>query len=589
MKRISSEKIVSELKQIIFRFPLTVVFILLLTAWQIYTKESVGTFEPTFLLLIIGIIFSATSQLFYERFFKQRVQMRWILYGLVIIFVLLYRFYLSSSHSLIDDSWNFYSIPGIRTMILYFVAVILFIWAPTIKSKIKFSDSFLVTFKTYFITSFFSIILFLGVIFTFSLFEFLFFTIKMDWFFYSSVFIFCLFAPILFLTFIPDYFSIEPESINEERTVEQSVHMPKFLHHLISYILIPVMAILTGIIVVYILINLRGKFFTENILEGLLLSYAINGWILLILADSIENKMALWFKKIFPIALIFVLIFQMISTFLQIREVGVTHGRYIILMFGVGSVISGVWYIFKKNHLQLLPIVAIIAGLISLTPPIDALTISVNQQRGRINDVLNKYDMLIDSNHVTPNPDVSINDQETIQESLNYLSEIRALNQLEWLPEKYYYREDEYLGFVTEHNSWGQDGNYREEINQANVSLDEEHPNIPISEFEQIFDLSLGDNFDDFSESVDLKGEAHVINVQLDEEFIIEMDADRLEEPLEFDFSYVLEDFKGRGSLSLPRENLTFTEEIDDYQVQIIISYLNISGNYMQMDFYLLL
>src|SRR5699024_4578736 len=263
----------------------------------------------------------------------------WILYGLVIIFVLLYRFYLSSSHSLIDDSWNFYSIPGIRTMILYFVAVILFIWAPTIKSKIKFSDSFLVTFKTYFITSFFSIILFLGVIFTFSLFEFLFFTIKMDWFFYSSVFIFCLFAPILFLTFIPDYFSIEPESINEERTVEQSVHMPKFLHHLIIYILIPVMAILTGIIVVYILISLRGKFFTENILEGLLLSYAINGWILLILADSIENKMALWFKKIFPIALIFVLIFQMISTFLQIRAVGVTDGRYINLVLGLGCVI----------------------------------------------------------------------------------------------------------------------------------------------------------------------------------------------------------------------------------------------------------
>src|SRR5699024_11045224 len=96
------------------------------------------------------------------------------------------------------------------------------------------------------------------------------------------------------------------------------------------------------------------------------------------------------------------------------------------------------------------------------------------------------------------------------------------------------------------------------------VSLDEEHPNIPISEFEQIFDLSLGDNFDDFSESVDLKREAHVINVQLDEEFIIEMDADRLEEQLEFDFSYVLEDVKGRGTLSLPRDKFTLSEEIDD-------------------------
>src|SRR5699024_12801852 len=116
--------------------------------------------------------------------------------------------------------------------------------------------------------------------------------------------------------------------------------------------------------------------------------------------------------------------------------------------------------------------------------------------------------------------------------------------------------------------------------------LDEEHPNIQISEFEQIFDLSLGDNFDDFSESVDLKGEAHVINVQLDEEFIIEMDADRLEEPLEFDFSYVLEDFKGRGSLSLPKEKLTFTDEIDEYQVQIIILYLYIIVIYIQTDLF---
>ena len=127
------------------------------------------------------------------------------------------------------------------------------------KSKIKFSDSFLVTFKNLFYDKFFLNYLFLGVIFTFSLFEFLFFTIKMDWFFialslsfvYSLYFIFNIHSRL---------FSTEPESINEERTVEQSVHMPKFLHHLISYILIPVMAILTGIIVVYILINLRGKF-----------------------------------------------------------------------------------------------------------------------------------------------------------------------------------------------------------------------------------------------------------------------------------------------------------------------------------------
>ena len=161
----------------------------------------------------------------------------------------------------------------------------------------------------------------------------------------------------------------------------------------------------------------------------------------------------------------------MVSTFLQIQEVGVTHGRYIILMFGVGSIISAIWYIFKKNRLQILPIVAMVLGLISLIPPIDALTISVNQQRGRINDVLNKYEMLVDSDEVVPNSEVSEEEQEIIQDSLNYLSEIHALNQLEWLPEEYYYREDEYLGFVSKRDPWEQDRMDREELNQTYVFL----------------------------------------------------------------------------------------------------------------------
>lgn len=445
------------------------------------------------------------------------------------------------------------------------------------------------TFKAYFIASFFSIVLFLGIFFTFLLFEFLFFSLDIDWISYSSTLIFYFFAPLLFFTFIPDYHLLDFDLEADDRTTEQTINMPKFLHHLISYILIPIMAVLTGIIVVYILTNLTGEFFTENMLEGLLLSYAINGWILLILADSIENKMAQWFRKIFPVALIFVIVFQMISTFLQIQKVGVTHGRYIILLFGVGSIISGIWYILKKNRLQVLPIVAIIAGVIALIPPIDALTISVNQQRNRINDVFNKYDMMVDPDYVIPNPAVSIEDQEIIQESLNYLSEINALNQLEWLPEEYYYREDEYLGFERERNPWEQGGQYREEINQTDVHLNEENPGIPIDGFEQIFDLSLGSNYDDFSKIIELKGEEHVVDVRLDEEFIIQIDADSLEEPLEFDFSYVIEDFKGETDLSLPKEYLTFIEEIDDYQVQIIIEYLDISGDYLQMELYLLI
>src|SRR5699024_9737108 len=121
----------------------------------------------------------------------------------------------------------------------------------------------------------------------------------------------------------------------------------------------------------------------------------------------------------------------------------------------------------------------------------DALTISVNQQRGRINDVLNRYEMLVDSDEVVPNSVVSEEEQEIIQDSLNYLSEIHALNQLEWLPEEYYYREDEYLGFVSKRDPWGQDQMERDEFNQRYVFRSEDYSVILVGDFEQMFDLSL--------------------------------------------------------------------------------------------------
>lgn len=587
MKRINSEQMVRELKRISLRFPLTLMFILSLTGWQLYVDASTWQFEPLYIVFHLGIILSATSQLFYEHFFKKKPKLRLLLYGTVLVFVGLYYFYLMNSYFVIDDPWQFYSIPGIRTMILFFVIQILFIWVPTLKTNFNFSDTFLVTFKAYFIASFFSIILYLGIFSVFMLFEFLFFSLGFEWLLNLSILIFQCFAPILFIRFIPEYDALDSNQATSQNTTQSPFDIPKFLHHLISYILIPVMTVLTGIIVVYILTNITGNFFRENMLEGLLLSYAISGWILLILSEAIDNKIAQTFRKIFPIALIFVIILQMVSTFLQIQEVGVTHGRYIILMFGVGSIISAIWYIFKKNRLQILPIVAMVLGLISLIPPIDALTISVNQQRGRINDVLNKYEMLVDSDEVVPNSEVSEEDQEVIQDSLNYLSEIHALNQLEWLPEEYYYREDEYLGFVSKRDPWEQDRMDREELNQTYVFLSEDYPVIPVGDFEQMFDLSLS-NGDDFIEFVEMNEEVHSIRVDLEDGFLIEMDADSFEEPLEFDFSYVLDEFEGKTNQSLSREDLTFTEEVDDYQVQIVVEYLDISGDYLQIDFYLL-
>src|SRR5699024_2246841 len=115
----------------------------------------------------------------------------------------------------------------------------------------------------------------------------------------------------------------------------------------------------------------------------------------------------------------------------------------------------------------------------------------------------------------------------------------------------------------------------REELNQTYMFLSEDYPVIPVGDFEQMFDLSLS-NGDDFIEFVEMNEEVHSIRVDLEDGFLIEMDADSFEEPLEFDFSYVLDEFEGKTNQSLSREDLTFTEEVDDYQVQIVVEYLDI-------------
>src|SRR5699024_12194526 len=116
-------------------------------------------------IFIVGILLSVVSQMIYEHFYLNQSSKRWLLKGAAIVLILLYGWYMHSSLSLGDDEfWLFYSIPGIRGMIVYFFLIILLIWIPTIhQDRIKFSDSFMVSFRALYTSQFFSLVLFIGI------------------------------------------------------------------------------------------------------------------------------------------------------------------------------------------------------------------------------------------------------------------------------------------------------------------------------------------------------------------------------------------------------------------------------------------
>nr|WP_238321825.1 DUF4153 domain-containing protein [Carnobacterium jeotgali] len=105
--------------------------------------------------------------------------------------------------------------------------------------------------------------------------------------------------------------------------------------------LIPLTAIFTVILLVYLLQNITGDFWTNNLLEPMLVSYSVTVILVYLLASNIETKSALLFRKIFPKVLVPIVLFQTISSVLKIQETGLTHGRYYVILFGLFAVIAG--------------------------------------------------------------------------------------------------------------------------------------------------------------------------------------------------------------------------------------------------------
>src|SRR5690606_11145090 len=104
----------------------------------------------------------------------------------------------------------------------------------------------------------------------------------------------------------------------------------------------PLTAIFTIILLVYLLQNITGEFWTNNLLEPMLVSYAITVIIVYFLVSTINTKSAIFFRKIFPKVLVPIVLFQTVSSVLRIQETGLTLGRYYVILFGIFALIAGI-------------------------------------------------------------------------------------------------------------------------------------------------------------------------------------------------------------------------------------------------------
>lgn len=562
----------------IIRYPLSSLCFLILVLLAIVSIHSDGStiFDIETLAMLIGGIAAFTGQAIYERFFRGNQLTRLGIYIGVILFILLYYWLFLRNHTEINTPTY------VRSSALISALVVAYIWIPSIKNNLSFSTSFTTIIKGYFISLLFSIVLEIGILSILTAFSLLIFDLDSRVYFDLTVLIFGLFAPLYFLSYIPLY-QINGKGLSEKD--KQAILVPKFLEILISYIIMPLLAAYSLILLLYIVSNLGGQFWNNNLLEPLLVSYVIIGFIILFLSERIESKSAVIFNKFFPKILLVIATLQTIASLLKINQFGLTHGRYYVIMFGVFAVISSIIYSFVQNKQNYVPALFVIMSIVSIIPPIDAITVGLNAQINFAEDILRENNMLVD-NTIVKNEDISLSDREKVASSIEYLYNTDGVKLVDWLPNNFdiYYEDFENTFGFNHYDYTFTDDSNNQDFNSntaeyAIVSLnDNETFSVTTENTDQFFYVSINNteyvSVPEQNVPFDINNDDFVLQVLSDDQsFAINVLNNQNDETINFDLKFLLIDtFEYLPEVQqLPIDDLTFTEENQDGSIKIII------------------
>jgi hypothetical protein len=599
----------------IYRFPLSAFFLITAT---IINTANINMIEVSYnkylITAIVGAVLGAVFQVIYERFFYH----------------IKYQITLTAAELLLTAGYYYliYSEPElgielrVRTVVILFTLLISFIWIPVFKSKITFNESFMVVFKAIFISIFFSGIIFAGCSIILSAINQLLLPVDSKAYAHTANIVFILFAPIYFLSLIPIYpgekdkikklnvqvgslkslvissYLDKPEEAVVKNTNKQYKNIktasscPKFLEILISYILIPLTAVFTIILLLYIILNVGGQFWTNNLLEPMIVIYSIIVIVIYILSSLLNNKFAVYYRKFIPKVLIPIVLFQIIATLIKTNDYGITLTRYFVILYGIFAITAGVIFsILPVRRNGLAAVFLIILSLISIIPPMDAFTVSLSSQIQLLEGTLRENNML-EADTVRPDPDISDKSKQQIIQSVNYLNMVQKTNKISWMPKKFNYYDDFYktFGFYPSGQSVGKNL-------FVNLSLPQNIP-IDISGYDAFLYTNV--ELTDYNEanevigSIEKSGKQYslVKRISEAENKILLLNENR-QELLQFPFDDLFSRYKESSSKGLlTKDEATFLIENEAAAMKIIVQNVNMnwdgSQKYYMADLYIM-
>lgn len=427
-----------DMKKGIERFPVTVIFGLILFIVTIFSIEG-SYYELAWIeYLIIAIPFSATVELIREKYFenKNRKFFRAINFFGTILFIFVSKMFFK----------NYFAGEIINITATILIFYVLFYLIPIVyrnENREKYLQSVV---GNQIITIGFALVLFLGFSAIIGTVDVLLVNLSHTLYIHAFVFSSAVFGVIFFVSRLKE----KDESL-------ENYALPKIVEILICYILIPLILIYTAILYLYFAKIIFTLKMPKGVVSHLVLWYTAFSLFIIIMVTPItfKNKFAKFYKKFFPMISVPLILLALFSINERIFQYGITENRYLVVILVIWLLFNMILYIVK-NDVKWVLISYIFAILIAVFSPFNLVTVSINSQNKRLERLLIKNGIIQNGKITNKNDKVSIKSKNEIMSVIDYF--YNNTSELKWkkikILGKTYEKPEDFMKVVGANDFW---------------------------------------------------------------------------------------------------------------------------------------
>jgi len=237
----------------------------------------------------------------------------------------------------------------------------------------------------------------------------------------------------IFIGYFPDF---HMGKVDEHRETAQK--QPRFIEILLGTIAIPIALALTAVLLAWagrILITGEWPVFLQ--LSGIAASYAVGGLLLHVLVTHHETGLAKFYRQVYPISALVILVFEAWAWILQVKEVGLKMASYSFGLVWLLAVTAMVLLLILKSRAHtLIAVIACSLAFLSVLPVVGLHALPVTAQVNRLESLLKEQNMLAGDSLSPASAMPDLTTREGITDAVDYLVRAEKANLPAWFDER---------------------------------------------------------------------------------------------------------------------------------------------------------